>query len=67
MVLQVVLFYLELELRLGKCAESTLVVDVLIRYKVSHIGCWKGSLVIYKIDKHLHLAPISFRLEAHLA
>lgn len=39
----------------------------IIRHKVSHIGCWKRSLVIYKIDRSLQLSPIGFRLEVHLA
>ena len=38
-----------------------------IRHKVSHISSWKRSKVIYKIDGPLHLSPIGFRLEAHLA
>lgn len=37
----------------------------IIRHKVSHIGCWKGSFLIYKIDASLHLSLIGFMLEAY--
>lgn len=38
-----------------------------IRYKVSYIGCWNESLVIYKIDMPFHLLTIDFKFEVHLA
>lgn len=39
---------------------------VFYRHKVSYIRCWNESLVIYKIDRPLHLLPIGFTFEAHL-